>query len=130
MNEYQHRSQLLKNEDYLKQSSPSIEQQFPNIKSISIQIQHTYHGVLTKKELETINFSPKDKSYFKVQCINSECFKTDLDLKHDVTKMISQKESFTQGNLTCNGYQTYSRYLSGGNHCLAEVNFEIKIDYL
>jgi hypothetical protein len=129
MDEYKYRQTLFANRWNLEQSRSTIGQIYPNIEEIKIIFDFTYNGVTTiEKHYEKI-YLKSDKDFFLIDCINSDCVQTDLDLSQEIRSMISQKETNLKGQKTCNGYQDFERFRAKNYHCLAEMKFEIGIKY-
>lgn len=129
MDEYKYREQHRINEYNLKQSRLFIKERYPNIENISIRLDFIYLGIDKIEESRSIIYTPEQRDYFKIECINSECVKTDLDLSNEINSMISNKENILKGEQICNGYQDYERFMAKNHHCLATMCFEIKIQY-
>ena len=129
MEEYKFRQKLFVDRLRLEQYQSTIDIHFPTIDEILINLKFTYNGVVQAKKERTLKFTPKDKAFFKIECINADCVYSDLELKDEIQKMIWNKETLSVGTKTCNGYQDYRRYLSKGNHCLTDMEYEIKLKY-
>ena len=129
MNEPEFRKQLFKNDWNLKNSRPYISSVYPNVNQITLNLGFDYEGVVLMSDSHEKIYKPTDKDFFKIDCVNSECIQSDLDLSEDIRSMIHTKISFLEGQKTCNGYQNFTRYQAHGNHCLAQLKFKINIEY-
>ena len=129
MNETEFREQLFKNDWNLKNSRPYISSAYPNVNQITLNLDFEYSGVTYITDSRKIVLKSTDKDFFKIDCINSECVHSDLDLSEDIIRMIHTKDSYFEGHMTCNGYQNFTRYQAHGNHCLTQLNFKIFIEY-
>jgi hypothetical protein len=129
MEEYKFRQKLFVDKLRLEQYQSTIEIHYPALAEIILNLKFTYNGVVQSKEEITLKYTPKDKAFFKIECINADCVYSDLELKDEIQKMIGKKETHSVGTKTCNGYQDYRRYLSRGNHCLTDMEYEIKLKY-
>lgn len=129
MDEYKYRQQQRINEWNLRQSHSYIKERYPNIENISLKLDFTYLGIDKIEKSRTLEFTPNDRVYFKIDCINPECVDTDLDLSSEIQTMIYKKESILKGRKTCNGYQDFERFKAKNYHCLTTMNFEIEIKY-
>jgi len=129
MEEHKFRQKLFTDLFRLKQYQSTIALIYPTIEKINIKLKFTYDGVTQWKEDQSLTYYPEDKAFFKIVCINTECVYTDFELKEEITKMVGIKERVSNGLKICNGYQDYSRYLSRGNYCSTEMEYEIEIIY-
>ena len=129
MEEYKFRQKLFTDRFRLELNQSTIDLIFPTVEKINIKLNFTYNGVTQWKKERSLTYIPKDKAFFKIECINTECVYTDLELTEEIQKMIRSKETISTGTKTCSGYQDYRRYLSRANHCLTEMEYEIVIEY-
>lgn len=110
--------------------SPLISEKYPNVLEISLDLKFNYPNAFSlHKDHITPKFNPDDKAYFEINCINRECFRSDLELDSEVRNAISQKIEFCEGHKSCKGYNTFSCYEQEQGMCMTELNYEIRIKY-
>lgn len=129
MNESEFRKQAFTNNWNLKNSKQLISSRYQSISQIIIKLDFTFNGAVAHSKHIERTFKPSDHDYFKIDCINPECINSDLDLSEEIRDMVYKGSSLLQGRKVCNGYQDYERFRSKGSHCLAEMEFEILIEY-
>lgn len=129
MEEHKFRQKLFADRFQLEQCQPTIEMAYPSIDQICFNLKFTYDGVTRWEKVIKYTKTPKDKAFFKIECINTDCVHTDLELRDEIQEMTLNKETHSVGAKTCNGYQDYRRFLSQGNHCLTKMEYEIVIIY-
>jgi len=110
--------------------SSLIYEIYPNVKEISFDLHLDYPNAFNvHKQHFTPKFSPTDKAYFEISCINKDCLFSDLDLENEVRDTINKNLDFYKGHKICHGWNTYGCYERKQGTCMTSLDFEIKIKY-
>ena len=113
-----------------RKNSTLISKEYPNVLEISMDLNLDHPNAFSiHKDHITLKYNPNDKAYFEINCINRECFQSDLELDTEVRNAISQALEFCEGHKTCNGYNTFSCYEHRQGTCMTGLDYEIRIKY-
>jgi hypothetical protein len=113
-----------------RKATSLISEVFPDVLEISFNLNLDYPNAFAIHQKHFSNvFSPIDKAYFEISCINKDCLFSDLSLKDEVYHAVGKKLLFLEGTKTCQGYNTFDCYEEKSSTCMTKLDFEINIKY-
>lgn len=118
------------NNEENRRRRPLISEEFPKVLEISLELKLNYPNAFNLREGHfTSKYSPSDKAYFRVSCINRDCLFSDLELDKEVRDAVRRGLNFMKGIKICNGYNTFGCYEQRQGLCMSKLDYQIEIKY-
>jgi hypothetical protein len=87
-------------------ASPTISDQFPQLKSLVVDLGH--YGPTGLSKNSQIKFTPNlqnARSVFRIDCPNNGCIRGDFDLTDELAKAVAEHRTSVTGQMSCAGWQ-------------------------
>jgi len=103
-----------------KASSVPITARYPNVASVTIDMNY-YAGNSAQAIMQrTVNFFPNSNAYFRMECMNHDCIDGGFNLEPAVAKMVKARLKSDKGEMVCSGKDFRGH---------ARINYKISIKY-
>ena len=109
-------------------SSPSLSDKFPQLKSLSVDLGHYSPTGVTRNS--QIRFTPNlqaARSVFRVDCPNPGCVGGDFDLTKPLADAVAKRRTTVTGELCCKGW--LSKTTIDTVHCNNILRFTLTLKY-
>jgi hypothetical protein len=101
-----HRQNHLERQELLKKNkiaSGLISERFPGVSRITFRMTYYQRGARSVLMTRTLNFTPADYAYFRMDCTKEECINGGFDLTPIVAELIKNGKKSVKGTLCCDG---------------------------
>ena len=86
------------------QESPSLAEQFPKLKALTVKLEYHDSEALKKRSQLKYTVNIKNaKAVFRFKCPNNECIRGDFDLTKEVAAAIAKHRTNVTGEMSCKG---------------------------
>jgi len=110
------------------EGSPSLSDQFPQLKSLTVDLGYYNSTGLTKNS--QIKFTPNlanAKSVFRIDCPNNGCIGGDFDLTEKLAKAVAEHRTTVTAEMSCQGWQ--SKTTIDTVHCHNILRYTLSLAY-
>lgn len=122
------RHEYLLEENARAEASPSLAHQFPNLKSLTVDLgYYDSEGRLRSSQIKYAVNLTHAKSVFRVSCQNPECVRGDFDLTHALAEAVGAGSTSVSSELRCHGWR--SRTTIDSVQCGKILRYKISLGY-
>lgn len=110
-----HRQNHLERQELLKKrkiESGLVSERYPGVSQIVFHMTYYQRGAHPVLMVRTMNFTPADYAYFRMDCMREDCTNGGFDLTPVVTSLIREGKKTIKGKLSCDGKSTAPRHAS------------------
>jgi len=101
------RNEYLMQENLRVKASPSLAEQFPDLKSMTVDLGYfDSKGIGRSSQIKyTVNLEHA-KSIFRIGCQNPECVRGGFELSEVLAEAVASKETSVSNELCCQGWRS------------------------
>lgn len=122
------RNEYLLEENARVEASPSLAQQFPDLKSLTVDLgYYDSEGRLRSSQIKYAVNLTHAKSVFRVGCQNPECVRGDFDLTNALAEAVNAGSTSVSSELRCHGWR--SRTTIHSVECGKILRYKITLGY-
>jgi hypothetical protein len=80
-----------------------VADRFPGISEIVLRLTYYQRGQHPVLMVRTLNFTPADYAYFRMDCVREECTNGGFDLTPVIAGLIKDRKKTVKGRILCDG---------------------------
>jgi hypothetical protein len=110
------------------QDSPSLSNQFPQLKSLTVDLSYfDSKGVTKNSQIKYVPNLERAKSVFRIDCPNNGCIGGDFDLTEPLAKAVTEHRTTVTAELCCQGW--LSKATIDTVHCHNLLKYKLSLAY-